>query len=1065
MASSNLLTILHISDFHFAKRKQREQAIIVQALAADLKTLCIGHRKPDLIVFTGDLVQTGGVDSHDDAYDFVIDTVSKATGCSDERIFIVPGNHDFSWSALDSHADDHRAWRDILGKSDEMEQLNALYERGAFNAAVSDKFSNFLDLEHYLSGYKASDSRKLRTAFATVDHIETLEVDLVSINTAALSTGGHKAFKPDDRQLAVPEYAVMEAISVLKTGTLRLFATHHPFSMLSEQTARYLEGEIAKHGDIHLFGHMHDPQPKKTVGLKGEFLSDQAGALFTTRRNTYNGYSLITIDRSKGYVETLVRSYYKERNEFDEGVDVIEGGRWWSSQEAREHFRRIAAPVDETKFRAHLSGSALNALRTRETCTGGEGDLHDRFVAPPLHRTFIREVAADTDRVDIETPISFEDVVGGDANLILYAKAEYGRTTLLRELRYKSLAQANEIRFPRLPILIDFADIASNADNMLRKVRGGSEAAPPGNDVESLLKLGHASMLIDDVQFEDGRRMKILRDFVARFPKARYILSSPLSSATQVGASIDPEMPVRFEFVEVREFRRNDMRQLLAKDERCTNVEEWLDRLQTEFREINLPFIAANGSILIEILSEKHNFTPINRAVLMEQFIDSTLRKAAIEQSRRETFDYTNKTHLLSHIAAWMATSENYVPTKEAVRAEMKEYVDARGLNVALDELLHEFLTARIFIGRSDGRISFRYRGVLEYFIALRMTIDEIFKAWVMEEDRYLSYVNEIQYYAGKLRNDKDLVDLIGERHNYIFTHALGDIGDAQLSQLESIQVPNDTADVEALAEDIGSAPLSAEQKDSELEAQVPRDAVDRQEVYRPSPDEIADGVMLSLILYSGVIKNMELISDADKRRHLSAIWRGWSSMLVVALRIVPRIAKERRVRINGALYEVQAPFGMSNSTLLKHMMLRLPHVHVRAISSTLGTEKLERQLTEPNLEEEAEPKIYDFLRTGLIADLGLTATPGAVDALATRLKNNHYLLWCLIVHVSELRRLDRVKEEHFQALEEPLAGAIANLRGGTHKARAEEKRRQMARLGKDRLMLTMQRDKGDPGE
>jgi hypothetical protein len=166
--------------------------------------------------------------------------------------------------------------------------------------------------------------------------------------------------------LAVPEYAVMKAVNALTTGSLRIFVTHHPLGMLSEQTARYLEGEISKHANVHLFGHMHDPQPKKIIGLKGAVLSDQAGALFVARKDYYDGYTLITLDRSIDQAEILVRSYYKDRNEFDEGVDVIEGGRWWSSQNAREHFRKIAAPVHDAKFRAHLSGPALTGLRARE---------------------------------------------------------------------------------------------------------------------------------------------------------------------------------------------------------------------------------------------------------------------------------------------------------------------------------------------------------------------------------------------------------------------------------------------------------------------------------------------------------------------------------------------------------------------------------------------------------------------------------------------------------------------------------------------------------------------------
>ena len=1059
MSDQSLFTILHISDFHFSKRRHRDQTIIVDALIADLKSLCIGHRKPDLIVFTGDLVQAAGTDLHNDAYDFLIDRVSNATGCSDERIFVAPGNHDLSWTGVEKFADVTREWRSIIGTPKEADRLNELYDNDAFTDAVNEKFSNYLDLERFIRVGDKGSIRRLNNPFVTVDHMSSINLDIVAFNTAVFSAGGHRSFEGDERNLAIPEYAVRDAISALTPDSLRIFVTHHPCNWLSEQSAKYLEAEIIKNATMHLFGHMHDPQPKKIVGLHGEVLTDQAGALFAARKEYYDGYSLITLDRSNGYAETLIRSYFKERDVFEDGVDVVEGGRWWSSNDARQHFRKIAHPVDDAKFRAHLGGPALTALRDRECLAGGEGDVHERFVAPPLVRTFIHDVAGIEGTLDTETPIPFNDIVEGDSNLIVYAKAEYGRTTLLQELRFRLLEDADHVRFPRLPVLVDFSEISANSDNMLRKLRGGAEATPDENDLESLLKLGHACVMLDDVLFSDIRRMKVIREFIERFPKARYVISSPQSSATKLGAFIDPELPVRFEFVEIRELRRNDMRQLLAKDERCTDVETWLDRLQGEFREINLPFTAANGSILIEILSEKYNFTPINRSVLMEQFVDSTLRKAAVEQSRRETFDYTNKTDLLAYIASWMAQTEKYVPSKESVRSEMKSYIDNWGLNVDLDDLLSEFLHARIFISRSDDRISFRYSGVLEYFIALRMTTDDDFKNWVIEESRYLSFSNEILYYAGKLRNDAALVDLIATRHEHIVADAISDIGDFDLAQLDSILVPNDKDGkaVSQVARELAQPPLTQEEKDAELEADFGSDADDRQEMLRP---KIADRVTSSLLLYSGMIKNMEMISDADKRRHLSAIWKSWSIVLIASLRVAPRLAKERRLRINGALYEVKCPVGMSDATLLKSMMLTLPHVHIKLISSALGTEKLEKQLTEPALDEHAEPKIYEFFRVGLIADLRLNATPSAVSSLATKLRDNHYLLWSLVVHISELRRLDRVREGHFQALEEPLAVAIANLAGGSQKTRLQQRDKQLARLAKDRLMLKIKRDR-----
>jgi predicted MPP superfamily phosphohydrolase len=1060
MSDPDLITILHISDFHFTKRKHREQEIVVNALVADLAHLCIGHRRPDMIVFTGDLVQAAGVDSHDDAYDFVIGPVVKATGCSDERVFIVPGNHDLSWKSLETSEVAHKDWRSQIGQSFEADGLNARFEGKQFDQPIADKFHDFFELESYLRGDEQLKARRLKNAFVSVDHIEPLNIDFVSFNTAGLSAGGNKHFAPDEGHLAIPEYASLEAVKALNPGSLRVFATHHPLSWLSELSAKQLGGVIQEHGDLHLFGHMHDPQPQSIVGLKGKILADQAGAIFTARGGAYIGYSLITTDRLANFSETHLRTYYDERKQFDEATDLIPGGVWYPSPEARQHFRKIAKPVDDAELRQHLSGIALNALKLEESEAGGEGVVHEKFVAPPMQRTFIQNPSGNEIKAQIETPVAFADVVAGDGNIILYAHAEYGRTTLLRELRYQLLVSADDVGFPRLPILVDFSDISSNADNMLRVAKARASEPPNGHDVESLLKLGHVCVLIDDVIFSDVKRSTIIRRFVERFPKARYVLSSPKSSAAPFGTHVVPEMAVHFDFIEVREFRRRDMRQLLTKFDRCDDVEVWLDRLQAEFREINLPFTAANGSILMEILQEKHNFTAVNRSVLIEQFVDATLSKAALEQSRRETFDYKNKTAMLAHVAAWMAAADDYIPLKEGVRAEMRGYLDRLGLNASVDELMNEFLLARIFVARPDDRISFRYRAVLEYFIALQMTTDTAFKSWVMDEGRYLQFVNEIQYYAGKLRNDAALVAEIGTRFQKLMAIAEEHEGPVDLHQLTRLELPTDaTADAgDKLAEQLAAAPLTKEEKDAELEGELPRDVGERQEVFRPKVEEPGHQIFLSLILYSGVVKNMELIEDAQKRIHLSTLWNGWSIYLYHSLRIVPKLAKDRRVRLNGVLYEIMAPHGMSDADLARTILLRMPTAHVKLLSGALGTEKLEKQLTEPQFDEKDDPLVYSLLKAGLAAELRLKSATGVVNSALVTLKDSPYLLEALITNIVELRRVDRLRNDDMQKLEMPLANAIANLRGGDHKSKEGEKRRQLTRLGKERLLLEMKR-------
>ena len=143
MPDASLLSVLHISDFHFAKRKERDQLVVVDALVKDLEALCIGHRRPDIVMFTGDLVNAGGVDRHEEAYDFLLARVAAATGCSDDRMFIVPGNHDVSRTVVGETIDVHRDWR---SKACDMSILNTRYADDAFADVGRTKMAAYYDL-------------------------------------------------------------------------------------------------------------------------------------------------------------------------------------------------------------------------------------------------------------------------------------------------------------------------------------------------------------------------------------------------------------------------------------------------------------------------------------------------------------------------------------------------------------------------------------------------------------------------------------------------------------------------------------------------------------------------------------------------------------------------------------------------------------------------------------------------------------------------------------------------------------------------------------------------------
>lgn len=1053
MPENSLLSLLHVSDFHSSKRKSRDQEIVVDALVHDLEGLCIGHRRPDLILFTGDLVHAAGVDSHLNAYDAFLTKIAAATGCGEERIFMAPGNHDAMQAFVKEKEEEHREWRE---KANDMGHINAMYEGSVFDGVSDEKFKEFYELEQYLG----VGNLRYRNSFVSVFIIDSIKTCIVVLNTAQLSSAGFRLLGDDAGKLTVPEYAVRDALKILTPSYFTIFATHHPLALLSQSGEKFLRSVIQKHADMHLFGHMHDPQTSSTIGFEGNVYSNQAGAIFTARRGYYIGYSLISVDLDTKHSETHLRTYFDDRTAFDEAIDVVQGGRFYSSQAAREFWRGIAAPIDDQAFRRHLAKECYCVIQ-EETEHAGERNTHEMFVSPPMTKRFLEPPSGQEEVATVERNVEFDELVFGDDNVILYALSEHGRTTVLRELQHRLLCDAETIGFPRLPLLIDFEDIRHNVSGLIRAVKAQAPCPSGAFDVGALLKLGHICLMFDDVAFADVRRMEILREFVSMYPKVRYIFSCLKNVATPLGARAVPEMPIHFDFIELCALKRRQMRQLIANYNSGHDVDIILDRIQSEIEEINLPFTAANGSILMVIYDEQSGFKTINRSVLIEQFVDVTLTKGSVEQSQRETFDYRNKTSLLAHLAAWMSTNNKYTVELEDARDVIRSYIDRLGLVVDVGGLIDEFFACRLFVRKPVNRLCFRYRAVLEYFISLEMFNNQEFMEWVLDESRYLSFMNEIQYFAGKRRKDTALIEKIGERFCAFIDMMEADIGKIDLHRISGLKLPNEdgkSSTIDHLSAQLSAEPLTQEEKDAELEADLPRDVEHRQEVFRPEIKNPGQKLFVSLLLYSGVLKNLEHIDDADKRRHLNNIWKGWGIFLHLSLQVAAEIAIHRRIRIDGVLYEVVAPHGISNEALTRLIALNLPMGVSRLIAANLGTEKLERQLTEPKFDDVDSPLVFEFFRTALISDLRLPASETVLGAALSTLQPSRYLTEAMIWKIADLRRYERLPKEKFNKLAPYVATAIAHLKGGKGSERDDEKRKQLDRLRREGILLSMKK-------
>ncbi len=94
--------ILHVGDIHICKKDFFDEDVVLKAFMKDIEQISKTSLKPDLIICTGDLVQSADIASDFDlAWDNFIIPLSEATNCNYERIFFTAGNHDVQRSVVE----------------------------------------------------------------------------------------------------------------------------------------------------------------------------------------------------------------------------------------------------------------------------------------------------------------------------------------------------------------------------------------------------------------------------------------------------------------------------------------------------------------------------------------------------------------------------------------------------------------------------------------------------------------------------------------------------------------------------------------------------------------------------------------------------------------------------------------------------------------------------------------------------------------------------------------------------------------------------------------------------
>jgi predicted MPP superfamily phosphohydrolase len=211
---TNLIRWLHLSDFH-AGKDGYGQSRLFKYILEHVRSRVAAGIGPDLVFITGDIANKGQTAQYKEFYEnFFLPLLECLPPDSEDRIFIIPGNHDVNRTqarAVQTY--------DVLLRVPEFldptEQGH--FERqvifSRFQAYVENDLTNFD--EHWLSSW-AGTSR-------CVMDIRGLKIGVLGVNTAWLS------YSDEDRhKLSVGKGLLEDGLEALYECDLKIVLGHHP---------------------------------------------------------------------------------------------------------------------------------------------------------------------------------------------------------------------------------------------------------------------------------------------------------------------------------------------------------------------------------------------------------------------------------------------------------------------------------------------------------------------------------------------------------------------------------------------------------------------------------------------------------------------------------------------------------------------------------------------------------------------------------------------------------------------------------------------------------------------
>ncbi|KMS75523.1 hypothetical protein ACM01_09060 [Streptomyces viridochromogenes] len=738
------MRIVHISDLHAREGWEADQSKLLRAFLKDVRDF--HERTPvDAVIFSGDLAFSARPEQFAFAREALLDPLQELLGLDRDRMLLAPGNHDVDISRIDQFQEDG-----LLSGLTSRDAVNRLLDAKNLTAYL-DRMAPWLEfVDDYYRGANVERISPLVTVHRFT--VSGSAVAVACLTSAWRATGaGDDA---DRAHLIVGDRQMTQAADSLGDADVKIAVMHHPMDWLAEFDRGDVGRELGRF-DMLCTGHVHVVDPRGLVDKTGTLMHSMAGSLYQTR-DYLNAYSVVDVDRVRApHAFTVhVRSYFDSRDAFDEGLNVVRGGR--QVIDFAEPVRHVCAPPPEEEVVARTAADLaaeglLDVVRERSLILAPDRsqlDLDRLLVAPVMLHLPVDQYLALTDLEEGRIPP--DDLVASlseHRQFVIVGDEYSGLTSTLQWLTYT----AYRLDAQYAPVVIDFTAVESGGNGIDREVR--TQLARAGIPTGKRDVLPRLALAVDNVTPLAEKRLRNLLKFMAQHPENMYILGSRTTAGQRLSEEMSREgwtCRVRY----IGPFGRRELRalvRLLRPEESDSDVTAMLDLLSRG----RLPRTPAMLAALVATAGQGDWTAGANSTAILESYLGLLLGRDDPSVDRRFELDFRELQDILSCLNEKLTLEgKDALPRMEAERF-LLDYFNGLGWFEPSAAVLDALIAKRI-LGQRDGLIYFCQPMVRPLLAAYRMEVSQELRTLVLENP--LDYAQVIRHAAALRRNDASLL-------------------------------------------------------------------------------------------------------------------------------------------------------------------------------------------------------------------------------------------------------------------------------------------------------------------